>query len=888
MGATAVAVVALALLLATVAPVAAHAPIETQIADLTRRIAAAPANATRATLHLRRGELQRILGRPAAAGADYETARRLDPDLAAVDLGLGLLRLETGRPAAAIAALDLFLARRPGDPEGLAARARACARLGRYLEAAGDFTAAIAGSGARRPPAPDLYIERARALASAGDVWLDDALAGLEDGLDRLGRPVSLALLATDIERRLGRPAARTGPLVGARRGATIAIADPRDGAPVPAPGAGTQSLVALARGPYLQVGTSEGIVVRWRTDRGADGVVRYGTAPDDLRDEARDPRSIRNHAIALDGLAPETRYYYTVGSSTQVLAGGAVALSFMTAPLPGARRPTRVWALGDSGTADLNARRVRDAYRAFSAGRATDVWLMLGDNAYPDGTDAQYQAAVFDIFPDLLARTALWPVLGNHDGHTADSETQSGPYYDIFTLPAAGEAGGLPSGTEAYYSFDHANIHLIALDSYETDRSADGAMMTWLRADALSTRQDWTIAFWHHPPYSKGSHDSDREVELIQMREVALPILEAAGVDLVLTGHSHSYERSFLLDGHYGRSSTLTPAMKKDPGDGRPGGSGGSGAYEKPTAGPARHEGAVYVVAGSSGQTGGGSLDHPAMFLSLDALGSLVLDVDGLRLEATFLDAGGAARDRFTIEKRPQNRPPLAVARAPRQVECDTHAGGMAVLDGTGSSDPDGDAGGGIVLYEWFEAYGTPAERPLGTGPLRDVTLAVGAHDITLRVTDPQGAVATDTVVVSVADTTAPTLAIAPDPGILRPPDHTLRTVRFAYQVDDACDPSPVATLAGVASSEPDDAPGAGDGATIGDVRGGVLDGDPREGGAPGSGAGKVDLRAERAGAGPGRVYTVIIAATDSAGITATAAATVVVPHDRAARTRR
>ena len=62
-------------------------------------------------------------------------------------------------------------------------------------------------------------------------------------------------------------------------------------------------------------------------------------------------------------------------------------------------------------------------------------------------------------------------------------------------------------------------------------------------------------------------------------MRESLLPILEDFGVDLVLTGHSHSYERSFLIDGHYGTSGTLVPSMILDSGDGRP---TGTGAYEK------------------------------------------------------------------------------------------------------------------------------------------------------------------------------------------------------------------------------------------------------------------------------------------------------------------
>jgi predicted phage tail protein len=136
------------------------------------------------------------------------------------------------------------------------------------------------------------------------------------------------------------------------------------------------------------------------------------------------------------------------------------------------------------------------------------------------------------------------------------------------------------------------------------------------------------------------------------------LPILEAAGVDLVLTGHSHSYERSFLIDGHYGASSTFTASMQKDGGSGR---EDGTGAYRKPSAGPAPHEGAVYAVAGSSGQTSGGTLNHPAMFISLNVLGSMVLDVDGNRLDAVFLDSTGVRRDYFTLVKGTTLAPPAA-----------------------------------------------------------------------------------------------------------------------------------------------------------------------------------------------------------------------------------
>jgi hypothetical protein len=395
-------------------------------------------------------------------------------------------------------------------------------------------------------------------------------------------------------------------------------------------------------------MGTPTSIVLRWRTSAPTDGLVRYGTTPEDPDLVAADPVPTTEHEIELTGLAPATTYHYWVGTTAQALVGGPPDHLFLTPPAPGTPAPTRVWVLGDSGTANADAAAVRDAYMAFTGPIHTDLWLMLGDNAYDDGTDSEYQDAVFEMYPAMLRRSVLWPTLGNHDGISADSSSQTGPYYDIFTLPAGAEAGGIASGTEAYYSFDHANIHFVCLDSHESDRSPGGLMLTWLQEDLAATAQDWVIAFWHHPPYSKGSHDSDSETQLAQMRQNVLPILEDAGADLVLAGHSHSYERSVLLDGHYGQSSTLQQVMVKDAGDGRV---DGDGAYSKASAW-FPHEGAVYVVAGSSGKVSSAALDHPAMILSLETLGSVVLDVQGLELHATFLDDLGAVRDEFTIVK--------------------------------------------------------------------------------------------------------------------------------------------------------------------------------------------------------------------------------------------
>lgn len=411
----------------------------------------------------------------------------------------------------------------------------------------------------------------------------------------------------------------------------------------------GSDGSASVTRGPYLQIGTPNSTVVRWRTNVATNSRVSIGTTQGSLSVNTDNASVTTEHEVIVSNLLPATKYFYSVGSTTQTLAGNDASHFFVTSPVAGSVLPTRIWVLGDSGTANINAAAVRNAYLNFTGTTHTNLWLMLGDNAYENGTDSEYQAAVFDMYPTMLRQSVLWPALGNHD--TAQSTTPPAglPYFAMFTLPTGAQAGGIASGTERYYSFDYANIHFICLDSMTSDRSANGPMATWLRADLASTTRQWTIAFWHHPPYSKGSHDSDTESFLVQMRQNILPILEDAGVDLVLAGHSHTYERSFLIDGHYGVSSTFTNAMKKDGGSGRP---DGTGAYNKSTLGAGPHEGAVYAVAGSSGQISGGALNHPAMFISLNNLGSMVLDVNGDTLDAKFLRENGVIADYFRIVK--------------------------------------------------------------------------------------------------------------------------------------------------------------------------------------------------------------------------------------------
>ncbi|MCA9774696.1 MAG: metallophosphoesterase family protein, partial [Myxococcales bacterium] len=262
--------------------------------------------------------------------------------------------------------------------------------------------------------------------------------------------------------------------------------------------GGGGGNVDASRRDPYVQTETPTSVVLRWRTPTATDARVEFGAAPGALDQVAVSAAVLRDHAVTVTGLNPDQRYYYAVGDADARVAGGDEAHFFTTAPAPLTDRLTRVWVVGDVGTAEPTELLVRDGAATFEAGHAPDLWLALGDNAYENGTDADYQRAVFNVFPALLATTPLWPTFGNHDDIASDAATERGPYFDLFTLPTAAEAGGVPSGTEAYYAFDYGDAHFVSLDSTNRNLAPRGPMLTWLAQDVAATQARWIVAFWH------------------------------------------------------------------------------------------------------------------------------------------------------------------------------------------------------------------------------------------------------------------------------------------------------------------------------------------------------------------------------------------------------
>ena len=410
-----------------------------------------------------------------------------------------------------------------------------------------------------------------------------------------------------------------------------------------------------ILRGPYLQNACQTAITIRWRTETPTRGRIHYWQQNHEMRFFQQEPIPTTEHSIRLHGLSQASTYNYYIDSSNQ--QEPIEPHTFSTLPAANQAAPTRIWIIGDSGTGNDKARAVYQAYRKFTAERPADVWLMLGDNAYAHGTDQQFQDAVFNIYTPLLHNTCLWPAVGNHETYWSRRDNNpltnnlADPYLAIFEMPTNGEAGGVPSANELYYSFDYGRTHFICLDSQISDRSTSGEMYHWLKADleqATDDHYDWIIAYWHHPPYTHGTHNSDTEQQHIDMRENFLPLLEAHGVDLTFGGHSHTYERSILMHGHYGKSHSYDSTIHAlDPSNGDPNRGGG---YHQ-----AQHQGrgTIHTVAGSSGKCGKFvAKPLPFMVKNLSKLASVIVDINGRSLKVTTLGSQSEVLDCYTLHK--------------------------------------------------------------------------------------------------------------------------------------------------------------------------------------------------------------------------------------------
>ncbi|HLL06167.1 MAG TPA: metallophosphoesterase family protein [Myxococcaceae bacterium] len=287
-----------------------------------------------------------------------------------------------------------------------------------------------------------------------------------------------------------------------------------------------------LTRAPYLQRVGPDTAMVAFRLGADCTPEVQY-SAQGSATQVARSRDKGRVHAVVLTGLTPGTEYSYVVDAC----GNRTTPRKFRTAPVPGTRR-VHFAAVGDFGTGGNDQQEVA----ASMLGRRPELFIAVGDNAYASGTEAELQNNLFIPMADLLAEVPLYSVAGNHEYVT----NQSQPYLDNLYLPTS------PSGGERYYSFDWGHVHFVGLDSNcaiglaSKERCTLAAQKAWLEKDLAASQADWKVVFFHHPPFSSGDHGS----QLVMRREFG-PLFEQYGVDLVLTGHDHNYERTHPLLGN-------------------------------------------------------------------------------------------------------------------------------------------------------------------------------------------------------------------------------------------------------------------------------------------------------------------------------------------------
>jgi hypothetical protein len=202
------------------------------------------------------------------------------------------------------------------------------------------------------------------------------------------------------------------------------------------------------------------------------------------------------------------------VGNKVSQPATPALPLS-----LPLKEGSVRFAIIGDTGTGSKQQQQLADLMKQYREAFPFEFVLMMGDNLYGSETPADYKKKFQDVYQRLLDdKVKFYASLGNHD-------QPNERFYEYFNM----------DGKE-YYRFTKGNVAFYALNSNYMDKK----QLKWFEDELIKDTSDWKIAFFHHPPYSSGGkHGSDK-----QLREVVEPIFVKYGVNVVLAGHEHFYER--------------------------------------------------------------------------------------------------------------------------------------------------------------------------------------------------------------------------------------------------------------------------------------------------------------------------------------------------------
>ncbi|MBL9173401.1 MAG: metallophosphoesterase [Verrucomicrobiales bacterium] len=307
--------------------------------------------------------------------------------------------------------------------------------------------------------------------------------------------------------------------------------------------------LANFTRGPYLQNVQQDRATVLWKTPTPQGGRVEYG--PDGSLDmSVAVPSPLATQSVELSGLRPGHRYSYRVRTGPAAAEATSPVYSFQTLPSGG---DLEFAVFGDSGAGSAAQFQVA---RQISKSRPGLV-LHLGDVVYPSFVSGRADTRCLSVYRDLFRTTPFFATWGNHDLYAGPE-----PFLDVFRQPTNSTplADHLAEGTrpEFYYSFDAGDAHFSVLFwpySNQYFMREGCAQLRWLEADLAASPKPWKFLMVHHPVNTSGVHRFDdynhnQVFDRLEVAERLLPVASRYGVQMIVSGHDHNFERFHPIRG--------------------------------------------------------------------------------------------------------------------------------------------------------------------------------------------------------------------------------------------------------------------------------------------------------------------------------------------------
>ena len=336
--------------------------------------------------------------------------------------------------------------------------------------------------------------------------------------------------------------------------------------------------LANTVRGPIIESTTTTDTKIAWQTLKPTTSVVEYGLTTS-LGKRIESKILTTDHVLQLIDLEPNTTYHYRVGGVAGEIPRFSKTNSFKTLK---SRGPVRLMLLGDSGSGNLLQHKFAKVIRD----NQPDAILHAGDIVYnfKSGPPNYYNDfRHFSAFKNHMKSVPYFTTIGNHELYHGDAAYLNAFHLPTNNLPTLGlKPPNLDypfSGTEHFYSFDVGDAHVSVLYNpwyAHHNFSKDTNQLHWLTNDLATTSKPWKLLLGHFPVASSASHgysdyDGNALPDTIDFGNTIYPIVAKYGVDLMLAGHSHSFEKfnpiNSMISVVCGSSSSAYPFYRFFPG---------------------------------------------------------------------------------------------------------------------------------------------------------------------------------------------------------------------------------------------------------------------------------------------------------------------------------